>query len=57
MTHPNVQGYCPACGADSLFLAAGGYVTCSIQECPEPDAATSLLLSRAPMKVALGWPL
>lgn len=40
---PNVQGYCPACRGASLFLGAGGYVTCARLECPEPDAATRVL--------------
>ncbi|MER7813830.1 hypothetical protein [Streptomyces sp. NPDC096153] len=39
----DVQGRCPACGKTSLFLGAGGYVTCSRLECPEPDAASTLL--------------
>lgn len=40
---PRVQGNCPACGHAALFLGAGGYVTCSVGPCPEPDAATTLL--------------
>jgi hypothetical protein len=40
---PAVQGHCPACGDPSLFLGEGGYVTCSRAECPEPDAASTLL--------------
>ena len=40
-----VQGRCPACGATSLFLGAGDYVTCSRLECREPDAATAALES------------
>lgn len=43
MAYPGVQGRCPrGCGA-TLFLGAGGYVTCSWQHCPEPDAASKLL--------------
>lgn len=44
---PKVQGRCPACGRDSLFLGSGGYVTCSIIGCSKPDAATDVL-SRIP---------
>jgi hypothetical protein len=44
---PLVKGRCPACGATSLFLGDGGYVTCSRLDCPQPDAA-STLLERAP---------
>lgn len=40
---PEVRGYCPCCGAQSLFLGAGGYVTCSRQECSQPDAASMML--------------
>ncbi|WP_435610874.1 hypothetical protein [Streptomyces sp. C10-9-1] len=40
---PLVQGRCPACGSASLFLGDGGYVTCSRIDCPEPDAASTLL--------------
>lgn len=39
-----VQGQCPACGRESLFLGDGGYVTCAILECPQPEAASDLLL-------------
>lgn len=40
---PEVQGRCPACRGQSLFLGDGGYVTCARIECPEPDAATRVL--------------
>lgn len=40
---PTVQGHCPACHRESLFLGSGGYVTCARIECPEPDAASTLL--------------
>lgn len=40
---PLVQGRCPACQRASLFLGSGGYVTCSSADCPEPDAATTVL--------------
>lgn len=35
---PNVAGRCPACGSSSLFLGAGGWVTCSLDKCPNPTA-------------------
>jgi hypothetical protein len=44
---PLVKGRCPACNATSLFLGDGGYVTCARLDCPQPDAA-STLLERAP---------
>jgi hypothetical protein len=38
-----VVGYCPfGCGR-TLFLAEGGYVTCSLVGCPRPDAVVDLL--------------
>lgn len=40
---PLVKGRCPACRHASLFLGTGGYPTCSNHECPEPDAATTVL--------------
>jgi hypothetical protein len=40
---PLVQGRCPACGTAGLFLGDGGYVTCSLIDCPEPDAASTVL--------------
>ncbi len=41
---PLVRGRCPACGAASLFLASGGYVTCAIIRCPNPTAVSDSLL-------------
>lgn len=38
-----VAGYCPMGCGSTLFLGAGGYVTCSDLECPRPDAATTIL--------------
>lgn len=40
---PLVKGRCPACGATSLFLGEGGYITCARLDCPQPDAASTLL--------------
>ncbi|WP_318205355.1 hypothetical protein [Streptomyces sp. SCL15-4] len=40
---PLVKGNCPACQHASLFLGTGGYPTCSNADCPEPDAATTVL--------------
>jgi hypothetical protein len=38
-----VKGRCPACRMETLFLGAGGYVTCSFDVCPTPGAASDLL--------------
>lgn len=34
---PKVAGRCPSCHLESLFLAAGGHVTCGNLNCPDPD--------------------
>lgn len=38
-----VTGYCPMGCGRTLFLADGGYVTCSYLHCPRPDAVADLL--------------
>ncbi len=38
-----VQGYCPMGCGRTLFLADGGYVTCSYVHCPRRDAVADLL--------------
>jgi hypothetical protein len=43
MSYPQIQGHCPACGGTSLFVAEGGYITCSRIDCAEPDAVASIL--------------
>ncbi len=39
----NVQGKCPACGCHTLFIASGGYITCSRYTCPNPTALADIL--------------
>lgn len=39
----NVKGYCPMGCGKTLFVASGGFVTCSWCECPNPGAATDIL--------------
>lgn len=41
--HPSVRGRCPACGNRSLFVGAGGWLTCSIDRCPNPTAIADIL--------------
>lgn len=43
--YPKVQGRCPSCHSDSLFLGSGGFVTCSVLGCKAPGAATDALKS------------
>lgn len=42
-TFPNIQGRCPACRGDSLFVGSGGWITCSRIDCPNPSAADQML--------------
>jgi hypothetical protein len=39
----DVKGHCPECGNETLFLASGGYITCSWVECRNPTAAADVL--------------
>lgn len=38
-----VEGFCPMGCGSTLFLAEGGYVTCSIPACPNPTAVSDIL--------------
>lgn len=38
-----VAGFCPMGCGQTLFLGAGGHVTCSLIGCPRPTAADELL--------------
>lgn len=40
---PRVQGRCPACKRELLFLGEGGYLTCAGHDCPDPCAAADAL--------------
>lgn len=33
---------CPACNSSTLFVANGGYITCSLSTCPNSDYADAL---------------
>lgn len=51
LAFPRVQGMCPTCGSSSLFLGAGGYVTCSWIQCSDPcSASVALGVDFAPEK-------
>jgi Family of unknown function (DUF6085) len=39
----SVKGKCPRGCGETLFVAEGGFVTCSWKDCPQPDAAHKLL--------------
>jgi hypothetical protein len=39
-----IAARCPACGwSNCLFVAEGGFITCSRIECPNPEAAHAAL--------------
>lgn len=38
-----IKGGCPACNRQLLFIGAGGRITCSNAQCPEPAAADDFL--------------
>jgi hypothetical protein len=40
---PRVQGECPSCGSDALFLGEDGFVTCARLWCESPWAASESL--------------
>lgn len=42
MSEKRIQPDCPACGG-SLFVAEGGWLTCSLIGCPDPSYATDVL--------------
>lgn len=39
----SVRGRCPLCRTETLFLGSGGFVTCSMADCPDPEAPSRLL--------------
>lgn len=41
-----IRGFCPMGCGDTLFIADGGYITCSWHECPNPTAVAELLEDR-----------
>ena len=41
--HPWIRGKCPMGCGETLFVGAGGHITCSWVDCPRPDAADALL--------------
>lgn len=41
--YPAVQGRCPSCGASTVFVAEGGYLTCSLSTCSNPLAPSEAL--------------
>lgn len=48
MTDRKVQGYCPMGCGETLFVGAGGHITCSYIPCPNPVAVDILLQTDQP---------
>jgi len=44
-SYPGVKGRCPMGCGETLFLGAGGHVTCSFIDCPDPAAVDDWLQS------------
>lgn len=40
---PRVAGFCPMGCGETLFIAQGGYITCSYIPCPNPSAVADIL--------------
>lgn len=51
----HVEGYCPECGGRTLILGAGGHVTCSWINCPDPSAVDALLNTVPESHFRNGW--
>lgn len=42
-SNPKVRGFCLMGCGQTLFLGDGGYVTCSLDSCPDPAATNDAL--------------
>jgi len=42
----HVEGYCPMGCGRTLFLAEGGYITCSYRLCPKRDAVADIIADK-----------
>lgn len=51
-----VKGRCPACRRETLLLAADGYVTCSLESCPDPERVSHMLHAPRPEPVVAPLP-
>lgn len=43
---PKINDRCPSCGARSLFIGGGGWLTCSVIGCKEPGVSKAIIDSR-----------
>lgn len=39
---PRIATRCPSCGGQTLFVGAGGHLTCSVLGCKEPDVEAAI---------------
>lgn len=46
LRYPHIEGNCPMGCGSTLFIANGGYITCSFTTCPDPSRAADLLADR-----------
>lgn len=49
----DVYADCPACGNPTLYLGEGGYITCFLMDCPDPEVAIRLLDLPGPVLMTL----
>jgi len=43
---PRINDRCPACDRRTLFIGAGGLLTCSFLTCPQPCAGAAIMAQR-----------
>ena len=46
MDSNRIEGYCPMGCGETLFRGAGGGITCSYLQCPDPTAVDTILSER-----------
>lgn len=49
---PKIADRCPTCGAQSLFIGSGGWLTCSVIGCKEPGVSVARDALRAALAEA-----
>lgn len=52
---PRIVDRCPTCGAQSLFVGAGGYLTCSVIDCKAPAVGEVMALNAAASATLERW--
>lgn len=56
LEHPRINTRCPSCGSTTLFIANGGYLTCSLLGCKDPCAINNVTAERERLRESL-WEL